>query len=174
MFWIHPRLLSACRFYSPLINTVLNGKIRSHPSSATAEGDSLPKAAPPGNREGRRVCEPATDPEQADAHHVDRNHCPGQRDQCRQSFVAWIRRTSRIPLVQSVTLEKSCARSAPHQSASIDKSEIIKEYDRLVDGPAARRELEKQNPGLVAARDSAVVEQKRPVKALRCVSDKGE
>jgi putative DNA primase/helicase len=42
-----------------------------------------------------------------------------------------------------------------------DKSEIIKDYDRLVKSPEARRELEKQNPGLVAARDSAVVEQKR-------------
>ena len=42
-----------------------------------------------------------------------------------------------------------------------DKSEIIKEYDRLVDGPAARRELEKQNPGLVAARDQAIVELRR-------------
>jgi hypothetical protein len=41
-----------------------------------------------------------------------------------------------------------------------DKSEIIKEYDRLVDGPAARRELEKQNPGLVAARQ-AIVELRR-------------
>jgi uncharacterized protein DUF4158 len=32
------------------------------PAFATAEGDSLPKVAPPGNREGRCVCEPATDP----------------------------------------------------------------------------------------------------------------
>ena len=42
-----------------------------------------------------------------------------------------------------------------------DKSEIIKEYDRLVDGPAARRELEKQNPGLAAARDQTIVELRR-------------
>ena len=42
-----------------------------------------------------------------------------------------------------------------------DKSEVIKEYDRLVDGPAARRELEKQNPGLVAARDRAIVDLRR-------------
>ena len=42
-----------------------------------------------------------------------------------------------------------------------DKSDIIKEYDRLVKSPEARRELEKQNPGLVAARDGAVVQQKR-------------
>ena len=34
-----------------------------------------------------------------------------------------------------------------------DKSDIIKEYDRLVKSPEARRELEKQNPGLVAACD---------------------
>jgi len=32
-----------------------------------------------------------------------------------------------------------------------DKSEIIKEYDRLVDGPAARKRLEKERPSLVAA-----------------------
>jgi hypothetical protein len=38
---------------------------------------------------------------------------------------------------------------------------VIKEYDRLVKSPESRRELEKQNPGLVAARDSAVVEHKR-------------
>jgi len=42
-----------------------------------------------------------------------------------------------------------------------DKSDIIKEYDRLVKSPEARRELEQQNPGLVAARDQAVMEQKR-------------
>ena len=42
-----------------------------------------------------------------------------------------------------------------------DKSDIIKEYDRLVKSPEARRELEKQNPGLVAARDQAVKQQKR-------------
>ena len=30
-----------------------------------------------------------------------------------------------------------------------------------MDGPAARRELEKQNPGLVAARDQAIVELRR-------------
>jgi hypothetical protein len=42
-----------------------------------------------------------------------------------------------------------------------DKSDIIKEYDRLVKSPEARRELEKQNPGLVAARDQAIVELRR-------------
>lgn len=42
-----------------------------------------------------------------------------------------------------------------------DKSKIIKEYDRLVKSPEDRRELEKQNPGLVATRDSAVIEEKR-------------
>src|SRR5271166_3468051 len=42
-----------------------------------------------------------------------------------------------------------------------DKSDIIKEYDRLVKSPEVRRELEQQNPGLVAARDQAVMEQKR-------------
>src|SRR6266436_9169011 len=42
-----------------------------------------------------------------------------------------------------------------------DKSEIIKEYDRLVDGPAARQWLEKERPSLVAARDQAIVELRR-------------
>ena len=42
-----------------------------------------------------------------------------------------------------------------------DNLEIIKEYDRLVDGPAARKQLEKDRPSLVAARDRVVVEQKR-------------
>jgi len=42
-----------------------------------------------------------------------------------------------------------------------DKSDIIKEYDRLVKNPEARRQLEKQNPGLVAARDQAIVEIRR-------------
>src|SRR6516164_7660847 len=51
--------------------------------------------------------------------------------------------------------------SISSEELQTDKSEIIKEYDRLVDGPAARRELEKQNPGLVAARDLAIVELRR-------------
>jgi len=42
-----------------------------------------------------------------------------------------------------------------------EKSDIIKEYDRLVKSPEARRELEKQNPGLVAARDQAIVDLRR-------------
>jgi hypothetical protein len=40
-------------------------------------------------------------------------------------------------------------------------SQPIKEYDRIVDGPEARKRLEKEQPGLVAARDQAVVQQKR-------------
>ena len=51
--------------------------------------------------------------------------------------------------------------SIPSEELQADKSEFIKEYDRLVDGPTARRELEKQNPGLVAARDQAIVELRR-------------
>jgi hypothetical protein len=43
----------------------------------------------------------------------------------------------------------------------MDKSEIIKEYDRLVDGPAARKRLEKERPSLVAARDQAVTKLRR-------------
>jgi hypothetical protein len=51
--------------------------------------------------------------------------------------------------------------SIPSEELQDDKSDIIKEYDRLVKRPEDRRELEKQNPGLVAARDSAVVELRR-------------
>jgi len=41
-------------------------------------------------------------------------------------------------------------------------SQPIKEYDRIVEGrPDARKQLEQTNPGLVAARDQAVVEEKR-------------
>jgi hypothetical protein len=39
-------------------------------------------------------------------------------------------------------------------------SQPIKEYNRIVDGPEARKRLEKEQPGLVAARQ-AVVQQKR-------------
>jgi hypothetical protein len=42
-----------------------------------------------------------------------------------------------------------------------DKSEIIKKYDRLVDGPATRKRLEQERPSLVAARDQAIVELRR-------------
>ena len=49
----------------------------------------------------------------------------------------------------------------PCEELQADKLEIIKEHDRLVDGPAARKQLEKERPSLVAARDSAVVRQKR-------------
>ena len=59
--------------------------------------------------------------------------------------------------LQSLQQQQSISR----EELQADKSEIIKEYDRLVDGPAARRELEKQNPGLVAARDQAIVELRR-------------
>ena len=47
------------------------------------------------------------------------------------------------------------------EELQVDKSEIIKEYDRLVDGPAARQWLEKERPSLVAARDQAIVELRR-------------
>ena len=43
--------------------------------------------------------------------------------------------------------------SVSREELQVDKSEIIKEYDRLVDGPAARQWLEKERPSLVAARD---------------------
>jgi antirestriction protein ArdC len=43
----------------------------------------------------------------------------------------------------------------------VRKTPIIKEYDRLVDGPAARKWLEKERPLLVAARDQAIVEFRR-------------
>jgi putative DNA primase/helicase len=56
------------------------------------------------------------------------------------------------------SLQQQQAVSADLQA---DRSEIIKEYDRLVDGPAARKWLEKERPLLVAARDAAVVEIRR-------------
>jgi antirestriction protein ArdC len=51
--------------------------------------------------------------------------------------------------------------SVSSEELQADKSEIIKEYDRLVDGPAARQWLEKERPSLVAARDQAIVELRR-------------
>ena len=51
--------------------------------------------------------------------------------------------------------------SIPGEELQADKSEIIKEYDRLVGGPAARKWLEKERPSLVAARDQAIVELRR-------------
>jgi hypothetical protein len=51
--------------------------------------------------------------------------------------------------------------SVSREELQVDKSEIIKEYDRLVDGPAARQWLEKERPSLVAARDQAIVELRR-------------
>jgi hypothetical protein len=52
-------------------------------------------------------------------------------------------------------------KSVSREDLQVDKSEIIQEYDRLVKSPEARLELEKQNPGLVAARDQAIVELRR-------------
>src|SRR5262249_16962277 len=59
--------------------------------------------------------------------------------------------------LQSLQQQQSLSRD----QGQADNLEIIKEYDRLVDGPAARKQLEKERPSLVAARDSAVVQQKR-------------
>jgi hypothetical protein len=52
-------------------------------------------------------------------------------------------------------------RGFEREELQVDKSEIIKEYDRLVDGPTARQGLEKERPSLVAARDQAIVELRR-------------
>ena len=51
--------------------------------------------------------------------------------------------------------------SISSEELQADKSDIIKEYDRLVDGPAARKRLEQERPSLVAARDQAIVELRR-------------
>jgi len=59
--------------------------------------------------------------------------------------------------LQSLQQQQSIAA----EELQTDKSEIIKEYDRLVDGPAARKRLEKERPSLVAARDQAIVELRR-------------
>jgi hypothetical protein len=40
-------------------------------------------------------------------------------------------------------------------------ADAIKEYERRMDGPESRKELEKENPALVATRDAAVVQQKK-------------
>jgi putative DNA primase/helicase len=58
--------------------------------------------------------------------------------------------------LQSLQQQQSVSEQLP-----TDKSEIIKEYDRLVDGPAARKRLEKERPSLVAARDQAIAELRR-------------
>jgi hypothetical protein len=39
----------------------------------------------------------------------------------------------------------------------ISLADAIKEYERRVDGPEARKQLEKENPALVATRDRAVI-----------------
>ena len=44
--------------------------------------------------------------------------------------------------LQSLQQQQSVSR----EELQVDKSEIIKEYDRLVDGPAARQWLEKERP----------------------------
>jgi hypothetical protein len=46
-------------------------------------------------------------------------------------------------------------------SMPAEQEAVIKAYDRLVKSPEDRRNLERTAPLLVAARDSAVVEQKR-------------
>jgi hypothetical protein len=59
------------------------------------------------------------------------------------------------------TYLQSLQQSLSAEQRQSDNSEIIKEYDRLVDGPAARKQLEKERPCLVAARDQAIVELRR-------------
>jgi putative DNA primase/helicase len=59
--------------------------------------------------------------------------------------------------LQSLQQQQSISR----EELQTEKSEIIKEYDRLVDGPAARKRLEKECPSLVAARDQAIAELRR-------------
>jgi hypothetical protein len=59
--------------------------------------------------------------------------------------------------LQSLQLQQSIS----GEELQADKLEIIEEYNRLVKSPEARRELENQNPGLVAARDQAIVELRR-------------
>jgi hypothetical protein len=48
--------------------------------------------------------------------------------------------------------------ASPSLPAGLD---VIKEYDEIVDRPEARKQLERTNPGLVAARDKAVTEIRR-------------
>src|SRR5258707_15037208 len=62
-----------------------------------------------------------------------------------------------LTYLQTIQQQQSVSR----EELQVDKSEIIKEYDRLVDGPASRQWLEKERPSLVAARDQAIVELRR-------------
>ena len=64
--------------------------------------------------------------------------------------------------------------SISSEELQADKSEIIKEYDRLVKSPEARRELEKQNPALVAARDKRRPRAPAPKSQSRVSSEKQE
>ena len=59
------------------------------------------------------------------------------------------------------SLQQQQQQSLSGDQRQADNLEIIKEYDRLVDGPAARKQLEKERPSLVAARDQAIVELRR-------------
>jgi len=48
-----------------------------------------------------------------------------------------------------------------HSAPSAGLLDVIKAYDDIVDRPEARKQLQQTNPGLVAARDQAVVQEKR-------------
>jgi len=61
----------------------------------------------------------------------------------------------REPAITVTIRQKLVTRVPP---AGLD---VIKAYDGIVDRPDARKQLEQTNPGLVAARDQAVVQQKR-------------
>jgi hypothetical protein len=53
------------------------------------------------------------------------------------------------------------SRASQESGLTPENLPLPKEYDRLVDGPAARKWLEKERPSLVAARDQAIVELRR-------------
>jgi hypothetical protein len=110
---------------------------------------------------------------------IDNDHRLGVGDRLRsrparglRSILSWIQILENQPLeifraaadgekihtyLQTLQQQQSVSR----EELQVDKSEIIKEYDRLVDGPAARQWLEKERPSLVAARDQAIVELRR-------------
>jgi len=84
----------------------------------------------------------------------------------------WVAESAQWPtLLQGVVpLPTVVIQEPQHQRQEVDRiekletglSKPIKEYDRIVDGrPDARKQLEQTNPGLVAARDQAVVKEKR-------------
>lgn len=82
---------------------------------------------------------------------------------------AWIKVLEEDPLeifraaADAEKIQKHLCSLQQQQSIAdgISLADAIKEYERRVDGPEARKQLEQINPQLVAARDKAVAEMGR-------------